>query len=122
MSIQQDIKKPSVFWLIGSNLLLLAMALIFNWKLYDVLILFWLEAVFIGVVNIMKMMKVPYYKNIGKGVLNKLPNNKNTGDIGKLAFIFLKIMLIQLFVIMYMGYIFVAGFAINRIFAYNLRQ
>jgi magnesium-transporting ATPase (P-type) len=117
MAIQSEIKKPSVFWLIGSNVGLLAVALIFNWKLYDVLLIFWIEILMVGFINIFKMIKVPYKGRFNKGVLKALPNSKETGDIGLLSFFFIKLFLIFWFFILYAGFSAIAAFGIQGIYA-----
>ena len=45
--------------LVIANLVPLAGVLVFGWRVFDVLMLYWLENVVIGVINVMRMAMVP---------------------------------------------------------------
>ena len=46
----------SIFALIGANLIPLAGVLVWNWSVFEVVIIYWLENVILGITNILKMI------------------------------------------------------------------
>lgn len=51
--------RPSSVVLIGANLLPLAGVLLFDWRVFDILMLYWVENIVIGVVNVVRMAASP---------------------------------------------------------------
>lgn len=51
--------RPSSIVLIAANLLPLAGVLLFDWRVFDILMLYWVENIVIGVVNVVRMAASP---------------------------------------------------------------
>lgn len=57
-------KTPSEILLIGANLLPLAGALLWGWKVFDILLLYWVENIIVGIMNVFKMIAVMVRKKL----------------------------------------------------------
>jgi len=58
MSSASNLQKPSVLSLLGANALVMILALILEWSLFDTLLVFCVESIIIGVINVPKMILV----------------------------------------------------------------
>ena len=56
--LKVDFKRPAIISLLLINAIILALALILDWSLYDIIFSYWLENLVIGFYNIFKMYKV----------------------------------------------------------------
>ena len=57
-------KTPSEIMLIGANLLPLAGAVLWDWKVFDILLLYWIENIIVGVMNVFKMIALMAHKKL----------------------------------------------------------
>jgi len=57
-------KTPSEIMLICANLLPLAGALLWGWKVFDILLLYWIENIIVGVMNVFKMITLMVRKKL----------------------------------------------------------
>lgn len=113
-----DYRKPSVLWLLISNLFVLTLAIIFDWKLYDILIIFWVETFIIGISNVFKMIKVKYRPKTAQKIMESIPETESKEQLVSLGYIFIKMMTINFFVIIFIGFTLMQGIVINQVFSY----
>jgi hypothetical protein len=62
--------QPSVIALLAANVLPLFGVLFFKWEVFPLMLLFWMENVVVGIINVLKMALAP--TEDGAGMLNKL--------------------------------------------------
>lgn len=58
------LRSPSEFFLLAANILPLAGVLLWDWKVFDILLIFWLENVAIGIFNVLKMVSWIRYRRL----------------------------------------------------------
>ena len=96
------IHSPSAIALVVANLIPLGSAVLFGWNAFDVVVLYWLENVVIGVINLLKM--------ITYGAIGTL--EKNGSAMHRVAQIFSMLWLAMFFAIHYGAFCYGHGFFI----------
>jgi hypothetical protein len=99
-----DLKAPSVISLIAVNLIIMIIALIFSWSVFDVVIVFWIENLVIGFYNLIKI-----------GYASGEERNKEGKDVTPPGCF--KIFLIPFFMVHFFGFCFGHGLFLIFLFS-----
>jgi len=98
----QKISRPSVISLILANLMPLFGVLLFDWKLFPIMFLYWLESAIVGFYNVLKMIKAE-----GTAAVNIELNERPIEQWSKLAVIFFFMFHYGIFMLVHGVFIFV---------------
>lgn len=98
------ILNTSVWSIIAFNLVLLGMTILFDWKTFDMIVIFWLENLVIGFYNILKMVKT-------NSISTPADNNGSPQTQSS------QLRLVLFFLIHYFGFCAIHYFVLTSIFA-----
>ena len=119
--LAEVLRRPSAWVLIAVNLGLITGVVIWNWQIFDIVFLYWVENLVIGVVNVLKMAVAnPAAGPLGGGI-NRLQaalenNKKKPSTPGKHTGTAIKYFLIPFFIIHYGMFCYGHGVFIFSIF------
>ena len=109
-SLVEVLQRPSAWVLIAVNLGLIAGVIVWDWKVFDVVFLYWVENLFIGVINVLKMITAKPGAETDPGQKRPLQSTTGRGGTSRLF-------LIPFFIVHYGMFCFGHGVFIFSLFS-----